>query len=402
MNAYLTTQRLPQSPSSQILSTAAQITDNIGSNSRETRPLPRRNSSGAPTCSSADTITLAEFLAQNDRHPRPGVPHIPHDTRIVKKPRNPPRKCHAQSNDTQTPLRRTYAVADLNALSRNPRFYLSPDSSSDSESEQTRSIESGMELAEEDEIMHKIYTLGNSHPKVYSMMDLADDFSDSHSQLVAPPGITVIPASSSTPLAPIRFEIPLDPAAPSGPTRAMSFVEFQEYHKDMPAVVEYLKDPVLCSIIDNILSRGYTDEIKALRENLPNLQDFRKFRTSLVKIIGKTDTMLTRRRLHDPVRKFFRSSPATELNNSENNSQYEPAQRGRPIPGTTGNAFLIEEEEAFLTHALQLLSDSFCLDVCEAITILLSMRFPHDSGIRFLVNSGCFESLGDRTHFIST
>jgi hypothetical protein len=37
-----------------------------------------------------------------------------------------------------------------------------------------------MELAEEDEILHKIYTLGNSHPKVYSMMDLADDFSDSH------------------------------------------------------------------------------------------------------------------------------------------------------------------------------------------------------------------------------
>jgi hypothetical protein len=75
LNAYLTTPRLPQSPASQILSTAAQTTDNIGSNSRETRPLPRRNSSGASTRSRADTITLAEFLAQTDRHPRPGVPH---------------------------------------------------------------------------------------------------------------------------------------------------------------------------------------------------------------------------------------------------------------------------------------------------------------------------------------
>ncbi|KAJ7750656.1 hypothetical protein DFH07DRAFT_775000 [Mycena maculata] len=367
------------------------------SHQREVQPLPRRK------LSRTDTIPIEEFLAHSDKYPTPGAPNIPRDTRKVLNPRHPPSKCLDASIDPRSAsgIRRSSAVADLHALSRNPEFYPGSDTSSESEAEASQRIETRMDLDDENQLMDSIYDLEQSHPKVYSMTYSSAETSETQSLPTAPPGITVIPASSSASLAPIRFEVLVDSVSPSGLTRPMTFPKFLDYHKDKPAVMEYLKDPVVYGIINNVLKRGSLPEICVLQQNLLHLRDFRSFRSALVQIVGKIDTLLTRRRLHDPVRRFFRSSTVTEFSNSEI-PQFNPTQEGRPIPQTSGNVFFIEEEEAFLTHAIRLLSNDYSFDVCEAIHVLLNIRFPNDSGIRVLVNAGCFEPPEDRSYSIST
>jgi hypothetical protein len=201
-----------------------------------------------------------------------------------------------------------------------------------------------MDVEPEHAIIDPVYTLEQAHPKVYSMMSAAGGSLESQSHPAAPPGITVIPNSTSSTVTPIRFEVPIYPLSPDGLTRPMTFQEFLDFHKDQSAVMEFMKDPMVYNVVKNILTRAIPEEIEALRHNLPHIRDFRSFRSTLVEVIGNTDKLLTQRSLHDPVCSFFRTSTATEFNDSEICSQFDTTQKGRSLTQTPVNAFLIEEE----------------------------------------------------------
>ncbi|KAJ7120477.1 hypothetical protein C8R43DRAFT_959921 [Mycena crocata] len=385
---YLTTLRQAIQPQSHMTESEqpVQQDDNESTILRTLHPLSRRRSSHK-SGHRVDVLTMDDLDNQNSR---PGAPYLPRDTRIVRNPRNPPRKrgMRSETAPVSTALRRTFAVADLNALSRNPELYLSQDSSSDLSSDEDQVEKSYQDIREESAIIQPIHQLEQSHPKVYSMMHLPT----SPSQLIhrtsrgtASPTISALS---------ITFERPSDPDSGltnSEATQPMTFEEFLDHHKDKPEVMEYLQDPVVYSIIKNVLSRGSRPEIQALRDNLSNIRDFRSFRSTLVNVLGKTDAMLTRRRLHDPVRSLFRTSTNAKFDGSETSTQYNLTQDRQPITQAAGNVFLIAEEEAFLIRAIHLLSDNYSLDVSQALAILLRIRFPNDAGIRLLVNTGCLE-----------
>ncbi|KAJ7174020.1 hypothetical protein C8R43DRAFT_943648 [Mycena crocata] len=370
--------------------------DNESTILRTLHPLPRRRSSHK-SGHRVDVLTMDDLDNQNSR---PGAPYLPRDTRIVRNPCNPPRKrgMRSETAPVSTALRRTFAVADLNASSQNPELYLSQDSSSDLSSDEDQVEKSYQDIQEESAIIQPIHQLEQSHPKVYSMMHLPT----SPSQLIHR---TSRGTASPTILAlSITFERPSDPDSGlnnSEATQPMTFEEFLDHHKDKPEVMEYLQDPVVYSIIKNVLSRGSRPEIQALLDNLSNIRDFRSFCSTLVNVLGKTDAMLTRRRLHDPVCSLFRTSTNAKFNGSETSTQYNLTQDRQPITQAAGNVFLIAEEEAFLIRAIHLLSDNYSLDVSQALAILLWIRFPNDAGIRLLVNTGCLEPPEYGFHAIS-